>query len=144
MARHFARRAATRFGLSVVLPTSADIRLLTVYDWPGNTRELAAIMDRAAILGNGTRLEVSKALGVTASVSASPKVAMKSWAKANQSVSSIPSLSEAIKTHIEAALSLSQGRVEGKAGAADLLQVNPNTLRAKMRKLQIHGARFRC
>ena len=50
-----------------------------------------------------------------------------------------PSLNEMIAFHIRSALKLSQGRVEGKEGAAELLGLHPSTLRAKMRK---HGIRI--
>src|SRR5690606_24462521 len=63
LARHFAERAATRFSLPVTFPTDEDLRLLRSYEWPGNIREFGAVIDRAAILGNGQRLEVSKSLG---------------------------------------------------------------------------------
>ena len=66
LARHFAERAAIRFGLAPVVPTDADIQLLQSYDWPGNIRELGAVIDRAAILGNGHSLELAAALGVAA------------------------------------------------------------------------------
>ena len=65
LARHFAERAAARFVLSRALPTPEDNELLAAYAWPGNIRELAAVIDRAAILGDGKRLEVAKALGIT-------------------------------------------------------------------------------
>src|SRR3990172_1207138 len=64
LARHFAERAAVRFGLSPVMPSEADIQLLTTYDWPGNIRELGTVIDRAAILGNGRALELAAALGI--------------------------------------------------------------------------------
>jgi DNA-binding NtrC family response regulator len=48
-----------------------------------------------------------------------------------------------IRQHIEAALSVARGRIEGRQGAAALLQINPHTLRAKMRKLGIDWASFR-
>ena len=67
LARHFAE-AALRLRLPRALPTPEDIELLTLYSWPGNIRELAAVIDRAAILGDGKRLEVAKALGVTANL----------------------------------------------------------------------------
>ena len=42
--------------------------------------------------------------------------------------------------HIRRALDLSEGKVHGPGGAGELLKVNPNTLRYKMRKLGIpHG-----
>ncbi len=66
LARHFVERAAIRFGLAPVVPTDADIRLLQEYEWPGNIRELGAVIDRAAILGNGDSLELAAALGVAA------------------------------------------------------------------------------
>src|SRR5207248_1193165 len=63
LARHFAQRAANRFGLPVCEPTSGDLHLLLAYPWPGNIRELGAVIDRAAILGNGERLDIAAALG---------------------------------------------------------------------------------
>jgi transcriptional regulator with GAF, ATPase, and Fis domain len=39
--------------------------------------------------------------------------------------------------HILAALKISGGKVEGKNGAAQLLEINPGTLRHRMRKLGI-------
>ena len=48
-----------------------------------------------------------------------------------------------MRRHIEAALCVAHGRIEGRQGAAALLEINPHTLRAKMRKLGIDWARFR-
>jgi hypothetical protein len=39
--------------------------------------------------------------------------------------------------HIETALRRAHGRIEGPDGAAELLGINPHTLRARMRKLGI-------
>ena len=64
LAVHFAERAAVRFSLPLVLPSDEDIALLSDYPWPGNIRELGAVIDRAAILGNGERLEVGPAPGI--------------------------------------------------------------------------------
>src|SRR4029079_15095631 len=63
LARHFAQRAAHRFGLSSVDPLPADLEILMSYNWPGNIRELGAVIDRAAILAEGRRLDVAKAMG---------------------------------------------------------------------------------
>ena len=64
-ARHFARRAALHFGLPFVEPTDEDVQILRGYHWPGNIRELGAVIDRAAILGNGQSLQVAQALGTS-------------------------------------------------------------------------------
>jgi transcriptional regulator with GAF, ATPase, and Fis domain len=52
-------------------------------------------------------------------------------------------LDEAMKQHIEAALTVTKGRIEGSRGAAAALKINPHTLRARMRKLGIDWNRFR-
>jgi hydrogenase-4 transcriptional activator len=55
----------------------------------------------------------------------------------------IVTLNDAMRTHIEAALAASRGRVEGPRGAARMLAINPHTLRARMRKLKIDWSAFR-
>jgi transcriptional regulator with GAF, ATPase, and Fis domain len=52
-------------------------------------------------------------------------------------------LEAAMKQHIEAALAVTCGRIEGPYGAARLLDINPHTLRGKMRKLGIDWGKFR-
>jgi transcriptional regulator with GAF, ATPase, and Fis domain len=146
LARHFAERAAIRFGLAPVVPTEADIRLLQEYDWPGNIRELGAVIDRAAILGDGDTLEFAAALGV-----ATPRGPRDSSINAADGATGIlpvrsgriAPLNDAMRAHIEAALRVTQGRVEGPRGAARLLAINPHTLRARMRKLKINWTAFR-
>jgi transcriptional regulator with GAF, ATPase, and Fis domain len=144
LARHFARRAATRFGLAPVEPMDADFELLTSYHWPGNIRELGAVIDRAAILGNGESLELAAALGVAAPRGPYPATeSTATVAVVPQGRNTIVSLNEAMRAHIEAALRVTRGRVEGSRGAAELLGINPHTLRARMRKLKIEWATFR-
>jgi transcriptional regulator with GAF, ATPase, and Fis domain len=145
LANHFSERAAIRFGLSPVMPTEADLEILKLYDWPGNIRELGAVIDRAAILGNGQTLEVAAALGVAA-----PRRAQKTTssqiglsAPSDLKPSTITTLDKAMRQHIKAALRVTQGRIEGPYGAARLLDINPHTLRARMRRLDIDWRMFR-
>lgn len=140
LARHFAGRAATRFGLPPRLPTPDDISVLVSYSWPGNVRELIAVMDRAAILGDGHALEVAKALGVQTSQAAARAETPQQTASVAGPVSP---LDDAMRRHIEAALSATRGRIEGPSGTAAMLAINPHTLRARMRKLSIDWKRFR-
>ena len=143
LARHFAERAAARFTLPQALPTAEDIELLAAYPWPGNIRELAAVIDRAAILGEGKRLEVAKALGVTAGMPATTSNGDAHQPQRALHLNRFPTLDEAMKRHIESALALAHGRIEGRRGAATLLKINPHTLRARMRKLDIDWTQFR-
>jgi hydrogenase-4 transcriptional activator len=145
LARHFAQRAAIRFGLAPVTPSDADMELLKRYEWPGNIRELGAVIDRAAILGDGDTLEIAAALGVAAPMRPQSRTTESTLAEApsGQNRSGIATLNDAMRAHIEAALRASRGRVEGPHGAARLLAINPHTLRARMRKLKIDWATFR-
>jgi len=143
LAAHFAQRAAIRFGLHSPLPSRDEIDLLLSYPWPGNVRELAAVIDRAAILGNGERLEIARALGVPSNPFAPPPDGQRSAFVPPPSPADLAPLDTAVRQHIEAALVLTKGRIEGPHGAALLLKINPHTLRAKMRKLGIDWGRFR-
>ena len=64
LARHFIRKAAVRFGLPEPGLDERSLQLLESYPWPGNIRELGAVIDRAVILSNGGRLDVAPALGL--------------------------------------------------------------------------------
>ena len=143
LARHFAERAATRFVLPAVMPSPEDIALLMAYPWPGNIRELGAVIDRAAILGDGRQLEVAKALGFGVSPAAEQSGTEPLRATPRDNPATFLSLDAAMKQHIEAALKLTKGRIEGKHGAAAILEINPHTLRARMRKLGVEWSIFR-
>jgi transcriptional regulator with GAF, ATPase, and Fis domain len=137
-AEYFAERAANRFGLRQVPITDDDVRLLAEYQWPGNVREMAAVMDRAVLIGQGRTLNVAGALGQGARTSA-PAAARS----IDTPPARIAPLDVVIRQHIETALEATNGRVEGAHGAARLLKINPHTLRARMRKLKIDWRRFR-
>jgi hydrogenase-4 transcriptional activator len=141
MAEFFARRAAARFDLPLRLPTAADLRTLSAYDWPGNVRELGAVIDRAVLLGRGRTLEIAAALGGevrVARASATPPTRAS-----DVDADRVAPLEVAVRRHVEHALRVAGGRIEGPHGAARLLAVNPHTLRARMRKLGIDWTAFR-
>ena len=140
LVRHFARNAGMRMGDVPLEPTAEDLRLLASYPWPGNVRELSAVIERATILGGGQWLDIRGAMGTklhAAAAAASQPVAPA------QGGSPIQTLDQAMAAHIERALEQTNGRVEGPFGAARLLGINPNTLRARMRKLGVEWGRFR-
>lgn len=53
------------------------------------------------------------------------------------------SLDAAMRSYIESVLTAVKGRIEGPGAAAELLGINPHTLRSRMRKLGIDWSRFR-
>lgn len=167
LAKHFAKKAASKLGLPYAEPKLSDIDQLLKYPWPGNIRELQAVIDRAVILGRGHHLDIATALGSgftigTRAVSSSEEptfyevIPESSYLQASptldqpsavlsvaESDSRLLPLNEVIKQHIEKVLVRCAGQVEGRRGAARILQINPHTLRAKMRKLGIRWAEYR-
>jgi transcriptional regulator with GAF, ATPase, and Fis domain len=141
-AEYFAERAANRFGLKPVAVSDDDVRVLSEYRWPGNVREIAAVMDRAALIGQGRSLEVRAALGPDTRPSPAAQQVVAA-ATAPPATAGIEPLDVVVRRHIEAALGATRGRVEGPHGAARLLRINPHTLRARMRKLKVNWSRFR-
>ncbi|HEX7838674.1 MAG TPA: helix-turn-helix domain-containing protein, partial [Kofleriaceae bacterium] len=77
-------------------------------------------------------LDVARALGVR-----------PAGEPARDAPEAFPTLDEAMRQHIEAALARCKGRIEGEHGAARLLAIHANTLRSRMHKLGIHWERFR-
>ncbi len=146
LATHFALRAAKRFGTPTRIPSPEDMELLVDYAWPGNIRELTAVIERAVILGDGRTLEIATALGASAPVALSAPhraSAAERHADPSATVEAFPTLDIAMRRHIEAALERTRGRIEGRRGTAALLGINPHTLRARMRKLGIAWDRYR-
>ncbi len=135
LAAHFAARAGVRHGGSPLHLSERDIQLLSEYDWPGNVRELNAVIERAAILGNGRVLFIAQALGSPGS--------MGKTAKALQPSPEFLTLEELERRHIEDALKLRHGVVEGPFGVAEMLKINPHTLRSRMKKLGVDWKDFR-
>jgi transcriptional regulator with GAF, ATPase, and Fis domain len=145
LARHFALKAARRFGTPPRIPTPDDIRLLLTYAWPGNVRELAAVIDRATILGDGKSLDLRPALGQQPATAAAPAMPSRNHTAhaPEEPAAAFQTLDAAMSDHIRAALTRVGGRIEGPQGAARLLGINPHTLRARMRKLRLDWSQYR-
>ena len=119
----FARRSNK--SISAVSPLA--LKTLQDYSWPGNVRELENIIERAVIVCTGPILHLAdplcdgtQAIGLVTPVE-DPGT----------------TLEEIEGEHIRRILRAVGWRIEGKAGAAVLLGLNPSTLRARMRKLGI-------
>lgn len=108
---------------------------LTSYAWPGNVRELENLVEREFI-----RIRTSKGKKPLLFDNFDfPASDNESESALPEDAGALPTLDAAISRHIRRALRLTGGRIFGPNGAADLLGINPNTLRARMRKL---GIRF--
>jgi transcriptional regulator with GAF, ATPase, and Fis domain len=103
------------------------------YSWPGNVRELQNVVERAAILAQGPTLELEGVfLGGEAPADAAAAIKRDGIAVPRGNT-----LDDVQRLHILSVLKTTEGVVEGAAGAATILGVNPNTLRSRMKKLGI-------
>jgi transcriptional regulator with GAF, ATPase, and Fis domain len=97
------------------------------YDWPGNVRELENVLERAMILHHRGEPLTFDGLGMSRGQQAT----------AAGSGENELQLDAVIAGHIRHVLGMTGGKIHGLGGAGELLGMNPNTLRAKMRKLGI-------
>ncbi|GFM38221.1 sigma 54-interacting transcriptional regulator [Desulfovibrio psychrotolerans] len=102
-----------------------SLDILQEYSWPGNVRELESVVERAVISSRGSALHVEDRF------SPLPK-------PNDASLQDIKSLPDMERDYILRVLQKTNWRIEGKNGAAVILDMNPSTLRARMRKFGIH------
>jgi formate hydrogenlyase transcriptional activator len=129
LVKHFVDFFNKAFGKSLnKIPTSV-IESLQRYHWPGNVRELKHVIERAAINSAGNTMQLAEAF-------AAPALSPSVTADDSASVSFL-SLEEVERQHTLRVLAKVGWKIEGKGGAADILDINPGTLRSRMKKLGI-------
>ena len=105
---------------------------LMAYHWPGNVRELENVIERALILNKAETLLPDVFLFREEKTGSLPPAA-----------DGLLPLDEVMAAHIGKALRATGGKVHGPNGAARLLDVNPSTLRNRMKRLGIRYGRDR-
>jgi transcriptional regulator with GAF, ATPase, and Fis domain len=104
-----------------------QVELLMKYDWPGNVRELQNLIERALILNPKGPLKLE-----------SPGISNLQTSNTDITANGeVEKLDIVMSRHIHLALSQCKGKIHGKDGAAQLLGINANTLRSRMKKLGI-------
>jgi len=127
LARHFLTMHSHKIGKDFQEIHEGALSALMQYDWPGNIRELENTIERAMILNQP------------------PLLRMIDLPSAPKSIGGIPAwpgdpsmaLSDNERRHILWTLEKTNGRVSGPGGAAELLKINPSTLRFRIKKLGI-------
>jgi transcriptional regulator with GAF, ATPase, and Fis domain len=143
LARHLVQRAAHRLGVPTPPVQRSDIAMLMGYRWPGNVRELGSVLERAVILGHGHSLDLESALGAQNNRRVSGAWEPLTGSSVAADTGALQPLENVIRAHLSKALAVSRGRIDGPQGAAQLLQINPSTLRAKLRKYQLEPGDYR-
>lgn len=129
LALHFLGKFNAKYGRKITKIPKHAMDALRRYPWPGNVRELANVIERAVITSHGPVLELAEKID---SASGMQEMEPKHH-----------NLIEVERDYIVKVLEKTGWKIEGDRGSAQLLGMNPSTLRARMKKLSIKrpGAR---
>ena len=133
LVRYFVGRYAAKVGRRITRVPDDVMRRLVAYHWPGNIRELENIIERAVILSPGPELSGVGELGAVPALSA-VRADLRS-APPPAAASGGVGLDDVERGHILSVLKQTGWRIDGAQGAAEMLRVNPSTLRSRMKKL---------
>lgn len=144
LATFFVQKFTKNMGRRAAQITDETMQKLANYPWPGNIRELQNVIERAVILAPGDALVLAEELRAPAGVAISSATESKSAAKAEfanpnpkAEAPNTSALEEVERRHIETVLQQANWMIEGERGAANVLKMNPSTLRSRMQKLGI-------
>jgi formate hydrogenlyase transcriptional activator len=140
-------RFSKRLGKKIDGVSRESMQNLMNYPWPGNIRELQNVIERAVILATDPTLRLDRQLmPIVPPATGGELLEMNTQDDQHAILESSPrilTLDEAERNHILAALKLTDGVIDGPKGAAKVLNIHPNTLRHRMKKLSIQGSRHR-
>jgi len=135
LTRHFVIQKSRDLGIAVIpgIAPGALVRLMN-YTWPGNVRELENLVERELILHRKGPLLFD--------VLVSPEVndGIQAPIETSDEHASLK-LDEAMASHIRKVLKMAKGKIHGRGGAAELLGINPSTLRWRLDRLGIEFGR---
>lgn len=102
-----------------------EMQKLINYSWPGNIRELENVIERNALI---TPSAIITHIDLPAELP---------YDELTEELPGFASIANLDKAHIIEALKKCNGKVSGKGGAAEMLQLPPTTLASKMKRLGI-------
>ncbi|MEO0633658.1 MAG: sigma 54-interacting transcriptional regulator [Pseudomonadota bacterium] len=130
LATHLLQIACRKLNRPVQTITERVMFDLQNYHWPGNVRELQNVIERAAIVSRGVKLNV--ALGAAGS----PRFDGADMIKTEAQIQS------EIRDNLVSALRAAHGRVSGPSGAAALLEMRPTTVYSRIKALNISSSEW--
>jgi two-component system response regulator HydG len=126
LALHFMHFFNKKIGKQIKDISSEVLEKLMLYDWPGNIRELENLMERSILLASGPVIT-----DVTL-----PNSQNKTTVLFNNT-QPVKTVEENERDNIIAALKKCNGKIFGKGGAAELLNINASTLNSRIKKLGV-------
>jgi PAS domain S-box-containing protein len=124
LVHYLVQMKAARHGKKISEVPAQMMKVLCSWDWPGNVRELANVIERAVILTSDSVLAMPPDFGRARSSDPAKTLAYGT-------------LVDVERNHILDVLEHTDWKVYGPRGAAEILDINPNTLRSRMAKLGI-------
>jgi formate hydrogenlyase transcriptional activator len=140
LVHYFVARFAAKIGRRLSHVSARTMTRLCEYSWPGNIRELENVIERAVILSSGTELDAVADLASSAPLAVGEPLSSPSPAPPTGDSDAL-ALEDIERRHIVTILRKSGWRIEGPSGAARLLDINPSTLRSRIKKLGIQRSR---
>jgi DNA-binding NtrC family response regulator len=143
LSRHFLGRIGEQPGLRQLGITDGALSLLAAYDWPGNVRQLQAVLFRAAVFCDGDALtaedfpQLSNMLGAGQSLSSAPPPPESSGVTLYTPDGNLRPLEEIEADVIRLAIGLYRGRM---TEVARRLGIGRSTLYRKLSELGIDNA----
>ena len=119
LVEYFLEKFNRKLGKNLRNVTIETMDRLLAHLWPGNIRELESVIERAAIVSQGTTLQV---LDHFHAAMPPPRL------------DETKPLVDLEREYISQVLRKTNWRIEGNDGAAHILGINPSTLRGRMRK----------
>lgn len=135
LVHHFIKTKSKRIGKNIDGISAESAQQLSNYSWPGNIRELEHVIERGLILSKNNLLKIS--LGEEVTFGLISQNGENDVSSNDLTPFKTKTISEAEKELIVNTLDYTQGRVRGEGGAAQLLDIKPTTLEARMKKLGI-------
>jgi PAS domain S-box-containing protein len=140
LAVHFLRRVATKANKPQLKIPLSQMEKLQQYSWPGNIRELENVIERQVILARGEHV-LFPDLELPAAANGISHRPGRNGETCD--IYTETELKENEKTNILAALHRTRGKVFGKDGAAELLDIKPTTLSSRIKKYDIDISRYK-
>ncbi|MBW2369318.1 MAG: sigma 54-interacting transcriptional regulator [Deltaproteobacteria bacterium] len=122
LVQYFLKIHSTKTGKDIKHVSEADMEKLLRYHWPGNVRELENVVERGTILSSGAKFRMPELQD------ADPVGDVRGKAV---------TFEENERRHLVWALAETGGKIRGKGGAAELLDLHPSTIYFKVKKLGI-------
>jgi transcriptional regulator with GAF, ATPase, and Fis domain len=147
LVHYFVSRFAAKIGRKIARVPRETMQRLAAYSWPGNVRELENVIERAVILSPGPDLQVAAEMLLETAPAPGAQMTPAHIAPSSgneEPAASSAALKDVERRHIMAVLKQAQWRIDGPHGAARLLNMNPSTLRSRLKKLGIQRSSEQC